>query len=185
MNGAGHPLKRILPTGSTSTAFALSADVVKPDADSTNLKRIPLNGALFAVLAFVAIAGGTDDTLNVRIYAEYEMVDSTGAATGEVMRFLAGSLTCTCGTNTGASGGAAVLSTEKIVDTLVWTPSDWLTAAESALNEGASGVHSPADNTQACLFLPCLGRAHNLLVEFDSTDADTTVMNVLCGLSRI
>lgn len=166
------PLQRLLASHSGQGSFTLSADVVKALADTAAIKRFPLNGALAANAIFFG-TGDDNDAFDCRVYAEFPLVDSDESAL-----FLLGTATCTLGANTGASGGSKIASTDRVVDTIVWTAASFATAAESAFSEGTSGAFSPADDTIAMLFLTSLGRASALIFEFDMTTGAPTGANV-------
>lgn len=81
-----------------------------------------------------------------------------------------GSVAATLSTLVGASTSAVVSSTERIADTLVWTPGTASStpkgisdAIESVYQSTASVVYNPADNTPARLFIPECGNGDIIL----------------------
>lgn len=74
-----------------------------------------------------------------------------------------GTLTCTLGTNT-CAGTTLVAGSYRYADTMVWVPSAYCTAWETAYSLGTTAVFSPADNTIAHMFVPSFP-AHGLLLD--------------------
>jgi hypothetical protein len=183
MSLAPSSLKRVLETNSTSADYQLAADVLLKPLDSASIKRVPVDGSLAAIVTFISTDADGDGGL-CTIYGEYQMMGADGTKTGEVMRFPFGVATITAGSNAGATGGVAIASTEFIIDTISWAANAFLTAAENALNEGTSGAYSPANNTQACLFLPCLARCSALLFDFKTDGAGTDPVSLNALISQ-
>lgn len=128
-----------------------------------------------------------NDTFDVHVWGAVTLkarVDTQGLfKDGDYTIAYLGKMACTVGSKTGtAASGVAILSTEKVCDTITWTPSTTSTtpkgpqsAIETAFNEGAGTAYSPADNTEAFLILPSLGRFDGLVLEFANPSAATVV----------
>lgn len=177
-------MKRVLATPSPQGSFTLAVDVVNNVDDTAAIKAIPCGSALAAVIVFTG-TGDADDVFDCKVWGEFPLVSTDGRPTREASRFLLGTATCTLSANTGATSGVAIASTEKVVDTITWSIGAFLTAAEAAFSEGASGAYSPANDLVACLFLPCLARCSRLLFEFDMTTGAPTGGNAHVCLRRI
>jgi hypothetical protein len=181
-------LTRYLATGSAS-GKALSAG---PVAVSSN-GRLCVNGTAALVLypwprSLVARLnffgnGADNDTFTAHLWA-YEYTDRAMAGTEVLLHYL-GNAACTLGAKVGLAGSPGVVNTERFADTITWTPGSEsstpkgpLAKWEAALNEGASAVYSPANDTVAELVLPCLGRTHGCVIEFAGV-ANGTLANAL------
>lgn len=175
-------LRRVLDTNSPQTSFTVAAGYKASFPATSAYARVPVADLLAGIVSFYG-TGDANDAFDCRIYGEYGISaatpGSTRGPTTESTLVLLGTATATLGTATGASGATIVPAASLIADTISWSASAFLLAAETAFSEGASGVASPADNTQAFLFLPCLARCSSLLFEFDATTGTPTGMNAL------
>lgn len=109
--------------------------------------------------------GANNDTFSFRVYAVHFLGGEGNGQQGPIELKLLATNACTFGNATGIIGGMFSTS-ERIVDTAVMTKSAYLTALESAmtLSTGA-GAYSPADDTQAAIWIPECGNAAGIVID--------------------
>lgn len=204
--GTAHQL-RYLPVGSNSGAFTLTAngrfenltasrDANHALAGSVNLilhDMVDRSGRLCrgAEIRFFAEAEN-NATFDYRVWGVKQGLSAPNVFADYERNYLGGG-SCTVGTATGIAGGA-ILDTEKIVDTLTWTPSSSGTSPSGPMEQieatyGGSilaSAYSPADNTCAVLFLVDVGCHPLILVEFDNTTTNAAnVRRMNCLIENV
>lgn len=164
-----------LNTNSTQAAFALSTTTghERTLAAPSNLFSMgPGYGARYrSVIIYPFGVGADNTTFDFKVWAVYR---SYGNTNGDVLDYEK-RLICTVSATLGSTAGVALTgptSANKLVDTLsAPTVSAWATKMVAAFGGVAPSVHSAADQSQAALFIPELGNASDIIVEFDMTGA--------------
>lgn len=168
--------RRYLATLSAQGAFSLAAG--RQGEPASPLDIIPLGEDRGLELTFYG-TGAANDTFDYRVWI--------------VKRATAGDLphqlddydlqlychgTATLGTQTGVSAASLITDAQKVVDKLTVTKPTAATnpkgiggAVVTAYGSPEPTVYSPDDNTEARLFIPDLGGAFGVIVEFDMTGA--------------
>lgn len=187
----------MLAVGSVQAAAVLANGIVTFATLSANpqLARIPLNGCLLSELQFLLTSAATT-TRTYKLWAGKYLYDQNGNLDKVQCHVrLVGYGTATAGTQAGTANGTAILSTERVCDTLTFTPTTTGTAnkgpqqiidnvsREGVIDAATGNVYSPADNTFAALFNAALGRADFMIVEFYDNNA-ARIANVLYSISR-
>jgi len=121
--------------------------------------------------------GSANDTFDYRVYVVKHSTGNLGGAVLDYEQLLFCSGTATLGTQAGVAASGPT-SAALFADTLSVTASAYCTAVVAAYGGIAPSVYSPADNTQAKLFIPELGNAWAIFVDFDQTSG-TPTMNCL------
>jgi hypothetical protein len=179
-------LSRYLPgAGQVTTAYALTVPAdgqfespAAIAAINANLRVVPLGKVGEQAVASPARGvrilpfgrGADNDTYATRVYAVH--CTSEAGFNGPCEVRLLATLTVTLGnaTGDGASGSTLFTSADRLADAISVSKSAYLTAIESAFGLSSGAVtFSPADNTQACVWLPDLGNADGLLFDTDLT----------------
>jgi len=182
-------------TDITATVTTLTdGRLLENSIPSTNVIRIPIGrsqGQRFRTLSLRPIGKGSDNNaFTLSLYGRRRtsaVLGRPGSPRGELgsiqsnqdgeVRKL-GDLVCTLSTATGVSGGI-VDTTYRFADTLVWTPSTWWAAIESALGV-TGGAYSPANNTPGDFILPDVAGLEDIYIQATMTSA--TAANVLAEL---
>lgn len=121
--------------------------------------------------------GADNSDVNYRLWAVYAVRNESNEIVAYELALL-GSGLATFSTAVGGQGGTAdvVTSSDRFADTITWSAGPAFSRA-SALFGAQAHVHSPADNTIACLSLSDVDRAVGVLVEFGTGSA--TSVNAL------
>jgi len=172
-------LSRLLAAASTATSFVLAAASTVIKGYSANYQtRIPVGRAKTAHIV-VSGTDAADETLSIRVFGAYRLRDAAGSLTDERLIQYLGLIEATLGTLAGPAAGVAVGASELIADGLVWTPSAFMTACETAYNEGTGTAYSGTSNDAGMLILPCLCRCDELIFDFDMTGAASGNVHVM------
>jgi len=196
--------RRHLSSNSTQTAFEITAGRRVSGVAGYTLTNgiLTLTGGTFSAFhqmiglqgyrggAFEFFGTGADDsTFNYRMWlvignfstnCPQAFPDLTKLVDIELLCFVADTSTVTLSTAVGATGAAspAILSTERIADTLTCTisttattPTGPATVLQTAYALGDVTAYSPAGNTPARLIVPDFGCVLGVIPEFDLTGA--------------
>lgn len=104
-----------------------------------------------------------NQTVDLDIYGVSNWGDDRSELPTDWEVFHWGTLNCTLGSNA-CSGAALSAGSYRYADTMVWTPSAFCTAWETAYSLGTTTAYNPADNTIAQLFVPSFP-AHGVIVD--------------------
>jgi len=197
--------RRHLSSNSTQSAFEITAGRRVSGAAGYTLNSagiLTLTGGTFSAFhqmiglqgyrggAFEFFGTGADDsTFNYRMWlvignfstnCPQAFPDLSKLVDIELLCFVADTSTVTLSTAVGATGAAspAILSTERIADTLTCTisttattPTGPATVMQTAYALGDVTAYSPAGNTPARLIVPDFGCVLGVIPEFDLTGA--------------
>lgn len=129
--------------------------------DESGGKR--LRGARFIPFG----TGANNDSFVMRIYAVHLLGGSGNGQAGPIELKLLATVTCTHGNALGIASGM-FSDSERIVDTISISKSAYLTALEAQLGlSNGAGAYSPADDTQACFWIPDFGNAAGFVIDTD------------------
>jgi len=170
-----NPLRRLLATNTTSSAFVIT--------DGTITATVPSNMVTLGgwrgidCLQFFG-AGTANQTFAYRLYGierigNTDMQGTFTATQTPLFQYrMIGSGVATLGAKTGVSGGV-ITTSDLVVDGLTWTASAYGTyLIEAYLGADAdAAVFSPADDTIASLTLLDLGDLYGIVIDFDMTGA--------------
>lgn len=172
-------------SNSTQGSFSLTVGLKSASAPASPIEVFPLNGVKGAELFFGG-AGADNTTYDYRVY----VVRNTFGADGSTHTGLVYELYCTGSVTLGAvasPGGTAASNTERMADTVTavaataaTTPKGSGGVLEAAMGSTGVQAYSPANDTLACVYIPHLGWADGLIVEFDTTGATSAF--VLIGV---
>lgn len=111
--------------------------------------------------------GADDSTINYRVTAVEESNSVTAAGVlDDYQEQVLGDGVITLGTQLGVSTKGATTA-HRLADTLTFTPTTFCTKMAGAYGGVAPVVYSPADNTEARLWIPDVGNAKYIRVYFD------------------
>lgn len=165
-----------LSSNSTQAAFALSTTTghERTLAAPSNLFSLgPAYGPRYRAVVISPFGVGSDNTtFDFKVWAVHRGFRNVN---GEVLDYEK-RLICTCTATLSATLGVASTygptSANRLVDTIsAPTITSYATKMCAAYGGQTPSVHSPADDSQACLFIPELGNASDIIVEFDMTGA--------------
>lgn len=114
--------------------------------------------------------GAANTTYAYRVWVFKRSTSVAAGVTDDWDRQVWGSGTVTLGATAGIAA-RGITSANKVGDTITFTPSAYCSTATAAYAGILPSVHSPADDTEARLFLPELGNAEYLWIDFDMTGA--------------
>ena len=176
-----HDQQRYLPASVAPAAFALAASRYVPGDGAGQISpsharnRVELLGNTDisprrrGVSVRFYASGADNATVDYKLWSVYAVRDEQNTIVAYELALL-GNGTATFGTAVGLGGNDPVGTAERFADTLTWTAGAALTRA-SLLFGAQESVHSPADNTIACLSLNDVDRAIGVLVEFGTGTA--------------
>lgn len=116
-------------------------------------------------------AGSANQTFDYKVWVVKRGYASLNGAASDISQQLFCSGTVTLGATAGVATSGGPKSTDLIGDTITVTLSAYGTAVVAAYNGLSPSVFSPADDTEARLFIPELGDASDIFIEFDMTGA--------------
>lgn len=181
-------IARYLGALTAKTAYTLSAGRVALSTLTTAHERpVSLGGVDNLLRGFevqIIGTGADDSTINLKLWRvrrSASRVDGTQPVTASLE--LLGTAVATLSTATLASGDDLLASGEtytamRIADTIVWTTGGIEAAMNVAVGSGGINASGVVANTPATLFVPDLGGADALLIEFDlgtATGADALI----------
>ena len=162
---------KYLSTNSTNSAFALTAGRTTA-APSDMFSLGPAYGKRFRETEVTFFGSGSaTQTFSYRVWVVHRGFSSINGTQIDYEKSLYCSGTATLGSTAGVATSGGILTTDKMVDTLTVT----LEAYGASSTAGKAGVspqaYSPGSNGCARLFLPELGNASDIIIEFDMTGA--------------
>lgn len=188
--------RRYLNTGSNQSSATLAAGRVASIGaeyeSATNYRLIPIQSdggtrTRGVILGFMGV-GDDNGTFNYRVWIARKGETITRDGNRDIktdydLQYFGGGA-ATLSTALGTSSNSVVRDTERIADTVTWTrgtsattPKGVGVSVEATFGAGiASAAYSPADNTPGYLYIPDVGSADALLVEFN-TPLNVTRMN--------
>jgi hypothetical protein len=167
---------RYLETNSGQTSFTLAA------GRKTTALTLPLRylavpaGASGCLITFFG-TGADDDTFSARLW-KVARSQPVALARPDVIpdrdfQYIGGAVV-TLSTAVGAAAAdVPILSSERIGDAIVWTAGAMATLLDASASLGTIGVASVTANTPAVLYVPYLGGADEIVIEFDLTGTST------------
>lgn len=136
-----------------------------------------------------ASTGAADSTFTTTVYAVKPGLASTGGnQVSDYELQLLGSLLCTVGSGVGATDTGVVLTTERVVKTMVWTPATVATTPpgistylQSAYSSAPIVTYSPGGALPARIMFPDMGNAPVILFDVGSTGGSSIVFYADAG----
>lgn len=178
--------RRYSALGVTTTAFTIAAGGLYKASSLPN-GVAAIGDGLVTILAFSGdrAAGANNRNYTARVWGVHRLYKDEGSLGDEYLLFYAGLVAVTLGNIAPvASGGLALTGTERMADTLTFTPATDATSpkgpftiAETGLAEGVNEAYNPADDTPAYLILPSLMRATGIYIDFDCDAGGSAVDN--------
>ncbi len=164
-----------LSSNSTQAAFALSTTTghERTLAEPSNLFSVgPAQGNRYRSVKITPFGVGADNsTFDFKVWAVHRSFSGINGATLDYEKRLLCTVTATLGASVGVAA-SGITSANRLADTLsAPTVTSYCTKMVAAFGGLAPSVHSPADDSSACLFIPELGNASDIIVEFDMTGA--------------
>lgn len=159
-------------SNSTNGAFTLTA--VRTTAVPADMYSLgPGNGKKFRMVKAAPYGAGTaTQTFDYKVWVVsrgYTSASGTAVVDYEKQLFCHG--TATLGATAGVASAGGILTTDLACDTLTVTMDAFGTAVVTAFGGNAASVYSPGGGGQAWLFLPELGNASDIIIEYDMTGA--------------
>lgn len=164
---------KYLSSNSTSSSFPATAAGRVATAPSNLYSTGAGSGEKFRGLELTPFgAGSANQTFDYKVWVvKRGFSNFNGSTPADYDQQLWCSGTVTLGTKAGVATSGGPLSTDLLGDTITVTASAYATASVAAYGGLLPSAHSPADDTEARLFIPDLGDASDIFIEFDMTGA--------------
>lgn len=164
---------KYLSTNSTSSSFAATANGRVATAPSNMHSVGAGSGEKFRGLELTPFGSGSaNQTFDYKVWVVKRGYPTfNGSTAADYDQFLWCSGTVTLGAKAGVATSGGPTSSDLLGDTITVTPSAYCSASVSAYGGIAPSAYSPADDTEARLFIPDVGDASDIFIEFDMTGA--------------
>lgn len=167
---------KALATNSTATAFQYTTSGVYIGDYLTGCGGPVLQNAQNAMVTFCGV-GADNTTFSVRLWARIGLSNSDGANDPAYFLQYIGLAACTLSAMTGVAGSTVLPATERVVDTITWTPASTATTPAGNYTDlctalgATTGTVSNGSDTPATLILPLAAECQGIVCDFDMTGA--------------